>query len=290
MGVALLIERDQAGHIVLRSTWPLMAGQAYDLHLDGASGPLTIPISVPADKTVGQVGVSQVAPSGDHWPANTLRFHISFATPMARGQVEDFVSLIDAAGRTVPRAFLNLGVELWSADQKRLTVMFDPGRLKRGVGPNAKLGAPLVEGETYAIRVSASMADATNRPLSSTTEHWFVAGPAEHRSLNATDWLLSRTSNEIRVRFDRSMDTQSVVSMLRLREVGGDLVAKQSVFVGNSLIWHWPGMDPDKDFELVVGPGLEDVSGNTICAPFDAPLRTGQTCRTGLVLPIPHPR
>ena len=72
---------------------------------------------------------------------------------MARGDVYKHISLIRADGSRVPSAFLNLSWNFWDVGQQRLTVLLDPGRIKRGVGPNLKAGPPLAENEAYTLRV-----------------------------------------------------------------------------------------------------------------------------------------
>ncbi len=99
----------------------------------------------PSFKSYGRYASSNVTMTGE-LPANLLRLYLNFDTPMARGQVAEFIHLVDAQGQEMPNAFLNLGIEFWSTDQRRLTILFDPGRLKQGVGPNAVIGPPLAPG------------------------------------------------------------------------------------------------------------------------------------------------
>jgi hypothetical protein len=53
----------------------------------------------------------------------------------------------------------------WDA---RRRVRLDPGRLKRGVGPNRELGPPLKVGEAYTLAVGTEMTDSCGRPLRET--------------------------------------------------------------------------------------------------------------------------
>ena len=57
--------------------------------------------------------------------------------------VEDLAPLFDLG--------LEVGEELWDADQCRLTLFFDPGRIKRGLRPHLEAGPPLTEGEAYRL-------------------------------------------------------------------------------------------------------------------------------------------
>jgi hypothetical protein len=46
-----------------------------------------------------------------------------------------------------------------------LTILLDPGRLKRGVDPDRMLGPPLRAGQRYTLAVGPGMIDAHGRPL-----------------------------------------------------------------------------------------------------------------------------
>ena len=58
--------------------------------------------------------------------------------------------------------FLPPEPELWDArNATRLTMLLDPGRIKRGLVPNLEFGYPLVEGTTISIGIDAAFRDAT---------------------------------------------------------------------------------------------------------------------------------
>jgi hypothetical protein len=109
--------------------------------------------------------VTAVEPQADHLPANLLRFYVHFSEPMAQDDVYRHVSLHGADGTLAISPFLNLSRGLWDREQRRLTIMLDPGRIKRGAGPNLELGPLLVEGEVYILRIGPGLRDARGRPL-----------------------------------------------------------------------------------------------------------------------------
>jgi len=93
--------------------------------------------------------VTSIEPSAPVLPSNTLRFYITFDRP-ARGVAhQSGIKLFDSKNTPVENAFMDFGQELWSPDGKRLTVFFDPGKIKRGVeAPHSEL-SPLKEDESY---------------------------------------------------------------------------------------------------------------------------------------------
>ncbi len=226
-----------------------------------------------------------ISPSDSVLPENLLRIHVHFETPMARGQAFEAIGLVDQTGMRIPDAFLNLGVELWSPDHRRLTLLFDPGRIKRGVGPNVALGAPLKAGNRYAIEVAGSMRDAHDRPLGAPHTHWFDVGPAERRMIDPGLWDISMDQNGVHVRFDRLMDAQSVLSTISLQDDRGQ---KVTAVTSDGDTWHWHFGDdaPAGMLRFVVSAGLEDVAGNTLCGPFDTAAGSARTCEDGRIIPL----
>jgi hypothetical protein len=89
--------------------------------------------------------VEAIYPTADRLPSNTLRFYIVFSAPMSAGEAHDRLRLVNDRGQVVPGAFLELEEELWDPTGRRLTVLLDPGRIKRGLRANLESGAPLVQ-------------------------------------------------------------------------------------------------------------------------------------------------
>jgi hypothetical protein len=112
--------------------------------------------------------VKQLFPTGDSLPENLLRFYACFSDPMQRGRSEEHISLIDADGRMVPDVLYRPPVELWDRSMRCLTILLDPGRLKRGVGPNRELGPPIKAGQEYTLVIGSGMVDACGRRLRQT--------------------------------------------------------------------------------------------------------------------------
>ena len=102
--------------------------------------------------------VTRVAPSGDKLPENLLKFYLHFSSPMGRGEVYDRVRLLRDDGKAVDFPFLRLGEELWDPTGTRLTLLIDPGRIKRGLKPREQFGPVLEAGRTYTLVIDPSWA------------------------------------------------------------------------------------------------------------------------------------
>ena len=77
--------------------------------------------------------VVAVYPSSATLPENQLRFYLHFSAPMSRGEVYQHLQLLDQDGKPIVLPFLEIGEELWDTTGQRLTLLIDPGRIKRGL-------------------------------------------------------------------------------------------------------------------------------------------------------------
>jgi len=261
--------QDQGGVLRIQPRFNLQPGTAYVLDLNGRVLEIVPPA---AEATVPRlVGF---APSQAELPANTLRLYLHFSEPMARGQLRNAVRLFGRDGKEVPSPFLNLEAELWDPSQTRATLLLDPGRIKQGVGPNAQAGAPLMTGETYRLVVSDAMQNAAGAPLGQEASVTFRVGDAERRTLAPADWQIlpppAGSYEPVTVAFDRIIDSRAVLRLLTVEDPHGDPVRGQIETDGGgwSLIPNQPWQAGP--YKLIVDPELEDVSGNTIGAAFDA--------------------
>ncbi|MEM7298947.1 MAG: hypothetical protein AAF391_11850 [Bacteroidota bacterium] len=117
----------------------------------------TISFNTLMDEGTEIIGIS---PSSSTVPANTLRFYIYFSNPMGFQNPYDFIKLFNGKGEEVIDPFVELPEGLWNENRTRLTVLFHPGRVKRGVEPNLSQGAILLEGKKYSLNISNEWLDA----------------------------------------------------------------------------------------------------------------------------------
>jgi len=138
------------------------------------------------DNAFIQPEVLAVYPSGADIPENTLRFYIDFSTPMQPHVSMDFITLVGADGTPDDAAFMTFKQELWNQDRTRLTLLMDPGRIKRGVATNTELGPALLAGNSYAIKVGEGWQGAQDQATAPAYEHAFTVSNAL-RSLPDTE-------------------------------------------------------------------------------------------------------
>ncbi len=118
-------------------------------------------------------GVVGFFPSGDTVPENLLKFHLHFATAMAKGHAHKHIKLTEMDGQPIPWALLDPVHELWDPFQRHLTVYLDPARVKTGLNVHETLGRALVAGREYRMIVTRGWPTAAGQQLRQNFEHCF---------------------------------------------------------------------------------------------------------------------
>jgi len=220
--------------------------------------------------------VVAVYPSASRLPSNLLRWYVEFSAPMEPGNALAHVHLMDEVGREVSAAFLALDQELWDPERRRLTLLFDPGRVKRGVRTNLEMGAPLVAGRRYRLVIDKGWLDGDGAPLVSGFEHPFEAVAADRRSPEPERWRLTipvaSTREALGVAFGEALDHALATRMLAVfDETGRRVPGSMGLLPGDSSWQFTPerGWEPG-DYTLRVEAALEDVAGNNVARVFDA--------------------
>ena len=266
--------------------FPLRAGTAYAVSFDtdcvlagtGACAAGTAPDAVFKLEAPRQEAarIAAIEPHSDRLPANLLRFYVHFTEPMAADDVYKHITLLRADGSTVRSPFLNLARNLWDRDQKRLTVLLDPGRIKRGVGPNVEAGAPLIEGEAYTLRVGAGLRDAHGGTLAHVFEKRFVATAAVHERVDPFAWSMSSPASgsrePLRVATGLHLDSGRLGQTIRVLTETDERVAGEVALSPDEVGWQFTpaGAWRPGAYRIEIRTEIEDVSGNSAQSALDA--------------------
>jgi hypothetical protein len=206
--------------------------------------------------------VMSISPAARSIPANTLRLYVTFDRP-ARGMVTTGdVRLVDAEDRVVDGAFMDFGKDLWSPDGRRLTILFDPGRVKRDVEGDGESAEPLQVGHTFTVEVSGKRI------------HYRVA-PAVRTAITPQTWRLTvpkaGSREALTVTFDRDMDSALLHDQLAIADAQGRSQPGQGSTSASGRTWSWrpKGSWHLGAYRLLVGSNLEDISGNRIGEAFE---------------------
>jgi hypothetical protein len=239
--------------------------------------------SFPKETRTVRTEVQQVFPSNDALPENLLRFHVCFSNSMQRGRAEEQIRLLGPDGQPAPDVLYRPPVELWDRSMRHLTILLDPGRLKRGVGPNRELGPPLKTGQRYTLAIGSGMVDFSGLSLrESFYKHFFVT-EAVRESIAVNKWEIlppaTKSHEPLTLMFPIPLDWALLRNKITIASEEGRPIDGRITIDQGETRWQFMPTSPwgAGSYYLRVAPSLEDVCGNTLLGAFDRPLRANGT-------------
>lgn len=272
--------------IRFRPRFPFAPGMTYGCVFDGPlfdglsgrtgagtpvhRGTFTMPLPVVVASTV----VEAIYPSGERVPENLLRMYIHFSAPIGTQAIHEHVHLYEEGGAEVSLPFVEIEEGLWDPERRRLTLFFHPGRIKRGVAPNAEQGSPLREGRSYRLVIDEQLQDANGQPLAAPFEKVLQAGRADRISPDLLDWRVSAPAarhEPLVVDLPEQLDRALLLRWIMVEDAEGSVIEGEVKLSRGESRWtfapatEWaPG-----DYVIYVNPALEDLAGNNFLSLFD---------------------
>ncbi|MBE1273410.1 hypothetical protein [Enterovibrio baiacu] len=256
--------------VLFDPAFDFVKGQQYTISTrgQGADKPALEGFVIKPDQAFSSPQVTQIYPSGDDIPENTLRFYIQFSSPMQPHMATRFIKLVNENGITDDAAFMHFKQELWSEDRTRLTLLMDPGRIKRGVAQNLTLGPALLEGSRYSIIIKEGWPTANNGLSTQRYEKTFTVSKALRHLPSTNSWQIdapeTQTKGPLTLRFDRPFDQQLLKKAIRVLDSSGQIIAGNMTVDDNETRWQFT---PDSvwqtdSIQIEIDARLEDVAGN----------------------------
>ncbi len=269
--------------------FPFLDGTSYSLVVysglvGGSAGELEVwPIQRPARAGAPTTGVVAIYPTAEELPVNQLKFYVHFSSPMSEGWTARAVHARRADNNEpLDGVFLAMEPELWDPQRRRLTLLLDPGRIKRGLAPHEEASYPLTEGVPVLIRIDAEFRDAAGQPLRTAAEQRYNVEPAVRVRVNPADWRFhypaAGSKSPLTVEFDRPLDHALLEHSLEVDNAAGvPVVGRGSVGPGE-LSWRFEPQSPweEGQYVVVVDPRLEDLAGNSLTRVFDRDLNRAE--------------
>ncbi|WP_082213218.1 hypothetical protein [Dyadobacter psychrophilus] len=268
----------QGDSLIFEPLVPFTRGLDYELIIrNQSSGAFTIPDA--ADKDAPEL--TGFFPSGDTLPENLLKVFLHFSHPMREGQSGKFVALVKGNSDTIQGAFLDLQPELWNENRTILTLWLDPGRVKRDLQPNKKLGAPLQSNASYHITVSPEWQGSNGGKLKTAFKKTFLTTSRDSISPAPASWKISfpktDTKQPLNVDFLESLDHSLLNETFSVTTRKGETLPGQ---------WHIGPKEKSAQFKpntpwkqenyiLKVETRLEDLAGNNVNRAFDGDVSKG---------------
>ena len=258
--------------LIFKPYFSFEIGLAYVLRLKNIDSEefYYVPFQIGEKEKVDEAKLLTIFPTANLLPENLLRFYFYFQTPMKQEEALKHIKLIDENGNADDHAFMKFKEELWSSDGKRLTILFDPGRIKRGVFTNEIQGPALENTKHYHLNVSAEWQDVHGQKLFKNTKKEIIVIEAIREKIKIEKWALEKPSldshGKLFIHFDRIMDHALIESMIQIRGDEENLIEGQWELLDNEKrVQFIPQNKWEKgDYKIEFDTRLEDVSGNNL--------------------------
>ena len=271
-----------SGAITFRPRFPFRDGVAYSaaarLEL---LGDRDVRLTKTFVRPIGKVEAPEVVavyPTSSRLPSNLLKFYLHFSKPMQQGSSYRHLKLIDRdENKIVEFPFLELGEELWDPSGKRLTLLFDPGRVKQGLKPREIAGPVLVPGKRYRLLISEDWRGANQSRLAASFSKDFETTTADTIQPSPKKWKVGSpkpgTHDPLVLTFAESLDRAMIERVLSV-ELDGQAVKGQITIDANEMRWVFTPMNPWpgelRSLRIRCDTTLEDNAGNSIGRAFES--------------------
>lgn len=263
------------GTLVFHPRFPLEPGVTYRATFSLLNEKAEFSYQLPKPKVASTTLVERIFPSASVLPENQLKFYIHFSAPMSKGEAAKRIHLMEEGTGEVKLPFLELDEELWDRDFRRLTVLFDPGRIKRGVTPNVEVGLPLKAGRKYKLIVEKDWPDAKGIPLVDAYVKEFTATEADRTPLDPKQWSVtppqSGTQSTLAIDFPEPLDSALLLRFVDVIDPKGKPVRGKASLDNEEKRWVFSPDMPWQagQYSLEILASLEDLAGNKVGRAFD---------------------
>ncbi|MEO1030931.1 MAG: hypothetical protein AAFX55_05985 [Bacteroidota bacterium] len=243
-------------------------------------------------KEDNKLRVTAVYPSSDTLSENLLRVYIQFSQPMKTVGNLEHIKLIDTKGKEIKGAIFNNTQELWDREQKQLTIVFDPSRVKSGLIAHSTMGRALQPGKEFSLLISDVKA-INHQKLKTPFIKTFVVTRADTLAPNIQHWDLtipaSNSKNDFSIVFPEMLDFNSLKQRLIITNSKQEVIKGVVTIEKNETLWKFKPNTPWKKghYFLFINTRLEDPSGNNLNGLFDHKIGSLKYDKEGETLHIP---
>jgi hypothetical protein len=239
--------------------------------------PLTI--TSPQVASEATTRVAEIHPTSPEVPRNVLRFYVHFSAPMSEGFAASRVHVRRTdTGQEIAGALLPMEPELWDPPRRRLTMLFDPARIKRGLAAHRDIGYPLEAGVGVDVAIDDGFLDADGRSLATSFSRHYEVGADERTRVDPHHWRLETpaagTADPLIVGFDRPLDHALLQHCLKIVDADGNDTVGRACTPSGERSWQFAPAAPWERarYRLTIDPMLEDLAGNSLWRVFDRDL------------------
>jgi hypothetical protein len=178
--------------------------------------------------------------------------------------------------------------ELWDPGMTRLTILFDPGRIKRGLERHNLMGVAFQPGKRYELVIDSTLIDGNGLKMEQQFRKSFFITEPDREMPDHRKWTIRTppvgTREPLKLQLDEPLD---FALLKRLLVVKREEIRIQGTIELNNAeqIWNfipdnpWP---PGR-YALEIEPILEDLAGNNLINVFDVDLAVDSTSGEGVL-------
>jgi len=262
--------------VIFEPLIPFTQGLTYEVRLAGR--PIA-KIEIPQTDHKDAPLLSAIYPTQDTLPHNLLKIYLQFSRPMREGQSLQHISVLKNGRDTIPAVFLDLQPELWNIDRTLLTLWLDPGRIKRDLQPNQRLGEPIENGATYRLVIGADWTDTRGLSLQQDYHKDFFVISRDSLSPDPERWTIrvpeAGTKKPVIIYFHEALDGVLLREAIRIADGQGKYLPGTVELRDEETIYLFtPEGSWSKGTYLMESEArLEDLAGNNLNRPFDRDLK-----------------
>jgi hypothetical protein len=156
-----------------------------------------------------------------------------------------------------------------------LTLLFHPGRIKKGLKPREELGPILEAGKKYTLVIDRQWSDADGNGLKESLRKQFRAVAAEEQSPDPKSWKIqpppAGSREPLQVRFAKPLDHALLERMIWVTGPQGRKLPGTVTVAEHETRWQFTPQRPWQagPHHVVVDTRLEDSAGNSVRRPFE---------------------
>lgn len=263
--------------IVFKPVVPFTAGLIYEIfYRKEIIGTVSIPLPANAKQT----GLVNLFPTADTVPENLLKIYLEFSAAMREGEALQYVHLLDENKDTLHDVFLDLQPELWNKEGTALTLWLDPGRIKRDLIPNRKMGNPLQKGNRYTLVVSPEWKDVQGLSLPNKVEKNFFVEGRDSDVPALASWNIQTpktgTNQPLQINFGEPLDYFLLGETISIINDKNEMIPGKTKIIDRERKIAFTPQQPWKQgkYRIQVKAILEDLAGNNLNRPFDRDTKT----------------
>lgn len=257
---------------------PFTNGMRYSLHVANQK---VASFSILSEKKIAPQVIT-IYPEIDTLPENLLKIYIRFSQPMREGISANAIHIISNRKDTLQNTFLDLQPELWNEDRTVLTLWLDPGRIKRALQPNQRMGNPLKKTLHYEIIIADSWQSEAGIKLEKSFHKTFEVGDRDSMIPKIEEWRIGipakNTMDPILFFIPETLDhyllneSITIINNSNLTIIGKINISKKGALCTFIPTVKWNS----GNYQIRIDSKLEDLAGNNLNRPFDRDIKNSK--------------